>query len=70
MPTGNRRVLSVVIQADCALGGDWLAERLGLGRLGLGLLGLGRPGFLAVSTLAATRRSCNSDVRLRHDSQP
>ena len=53
-------VIGVVIQADGALGGGWLGrgEWLGLGRLGL----------LAVGTLTATRRSCNGDKRLHHDS--
>ena len=60
VPTGHCCVIAVVIQADGALGGGWLGrgEWLGLGRLGL----------LAVGTLTATRRSCNGDKRLHHDS--
>ena len=32
-------------------------------------LRLGRLGLLVVSTFATTRRSCNGDERIRHDSQ-
>ena len=57
VPTWNRCVLGVVVQADCALGVGWFV-RGWLGQLGLiGRLGLGRLGIIAVGTLAATRRA-------------